>query len=45
MGLVELWAQAVQVTATGWYCVRAVAMEFDRLVNADVNLQRFLRIF
>ena len=29
-GLVELEPGAVQVTATGWYVVRAVAMVFDR---------------
>ena len=44
MGLVELWAQAVQVTATGWYCVRAVAMVFDRYLHADVNHHRFSRV-
>jgi len=44
MGLVEVDAQAVQVTATGWFYVRAVAMVFDRYASADANHQRFSRI-
>jgi oxygen-independent coproporphyrinogen III oxidase len=43
-GLVELQAGAVQVTATGWYIVRAVAMVFDRWLNADKARDRFSRI-
>jgi oxygen-independent coproporphyrinogen-3 oxidase len=34
----------VQVTATGWYFVRAVAMVFDRHLRADKLRERFSRI-
>lgn len=44
MGLVEVDRQAVQVTATGWFFVRAVAMVFDRYLNADMNHERFSRL-
>jgi oxygen-independent coproporphyrinogen-3 oxidase len=44
MGLVEVDSQAVQVTATGWFYVRAVAMVFDRYLHADTSHQRFSRI-
>jgi oxygen-independent coproporphyrinogen III oxidase len=43
-GLVEIGEHAIQVTATGWYFVRAVAMVFDRHVQADQARQRFSRI-
>jgi oxygen-independent coproporphyrinogen-3 oxidase len=44
MGLVEVSDQAIQVTATGWYFVRAVAMVFDRHLRADHVRERFSRI-
>jgi len=44
LGLCEVSADAVQVTATGWYFVRAVAMVFDRHLRADQQRERFSRI-
>jgi oxygen-independent coproporphyrinogen-3 oxidase len=44
MGLVALEPDAVQVTATGWYFVRAVAMVFDKHLRADKVRERFSRI-
>jgi len=44
IGLVEVDQQAVQVTATGWFFVRAVAMVFDRYLNADMNHERYSRL-
>ncbi len=43
-GLVTLDDTGIQVTATGWYFVRAVAMVFDRYLQADRNRARFSRI-
>jgi oxygen-independent coproporphyrinogen-3 oxidase len=43
-GLVELEPGAVQVTATGWYVVRAVAMVFDGYLHKDQVRERFSRI-
>jgi oxygen-independent coproporphyrinogen-3 oxidase len=43
-GLVTLDTQGVQVTAEGWYFVRAVAMVFDRYLQADRHRARFSRI-
>jgi len=43
-GLVEMDAQSLRVTAMGWYFVRAVAMTFDRYLQADRNRARFSRI-
>jgi len=43
-GLVILEPGAVQVTPMGWYFVRAVAMVFDRYLQADRSRQRFSRI-
>ena len=43
-GLVEFEPGAVQVTATGWYVVRAVAMVFDRYLQSDRQRERFSRI-
>ena len=43
-GLVELSDDAIQVTATGWYVVRAVAMVFDRWLQSDKLRERFSRI-
>ncbi len=44
MGLVEVDAQAIQVTPLGWYFVRAVAMVFDRHLQADQARERFSRV-
>ena len=43
-GLVTIDAQGVQVTAEGWYFVRAVAMVFDRYLQADRHRAKFSRI-
>ena len=43
-GLVALEPRAVQVTPTGWFFVRAVAMVFDRNLQADRVRERFSRI-
>jgi oxygen-independent coproporphyrinogen-3 oxidase len=43
-GLVTLEDTGVQVTAKGWFLVRAVAMVFDRYLQADRNRSRFSRI-
>ncbi|MCH7345728.1 oxygen-independent coproporphyrinogen III oxidase [Pelomonas sp. CA6] len=43
-GLVQLEPQAIQVTAMGWFFVRAVAMVFDRYLQADRTRERFSRI-
>jgi oxygen-independent coproporphyrinogen-3 oxidase len=43
-GLVEMESDGVRVSALGWYFVRAIAMVFDRHLQADRNLQRFSRI-
>ena len=44
LGLCELSPGAVQVTPTGWYFVRAVAMVFDRHLRNDKVRERFSRI-
>jgi len=43
-GLVEVDDAGIQVTAMGWYFVRAIAMVFDRHLQADVNRNRFSKI-
>jgi oxygen-independent coproporphyrinogen-3 oxidase len=43
-GLVEITEQAIQVTPTGWYFIRAVAMVFDKHLQADRVRERFSRI-
>jgi oxygen-independent coproporphyrinogen-3 oxidase len=43
-GLVALNAEGLEVTAMGWYFVRAIAMVFDRYFQADQNRARFSRI-
>lgn len=43
-GLVEIEPGAIQVTAAGWYLVRAVAMVFDRYLRNDQLRERFSRI-
>lgn len=43
-GLVEIEPAALQVTPLGWFFVRAVAMVFDRYLQADRTRERFSRI-
>ncbi|MDW5442781.1 oxygen-independent coproporphyrinogen III oxidase [Polaromonas sp. SM01] len=43
-GLVVLDDTGLQVTASGWFFVRAVAMVFDRYLQADRNRAKFSRI-
>ena len=43
-GLVELEADAVQVTEAGWYLVRAIAMTFDTHLLRNPAPERFSRI-
>ena len=43
-GLVEIEPGAIQVTAAGWYLVRAVAMVFDRWLQDSAQRERFSRI-
>ncbi len=44
MGLVQLSDQDIQVTPTGWFFVRAVAMVFDKHLQSDQMRARFSRI-
>ena len=43
-GLVTLQPTSITVTERGWFFVRAVAMVFDRYLQADCNRARFSRI-
>jgi oxygen-independent coproporphyrinogen III oxidase len=43
-GLVAFEPGALQVTATGWYVVRAVAATFDRWLHGDAQRERFSRM-
>ena len=43
-GLVALEAGAVQVTASGWFLVRAIAMVFDRHLRESREQRRFSRV-
>lgn len=43
-GLVVLGPSGIQVTADGWFFIRAVAMVFDRYLQADRNRAKFSRI-
>jgi len=43
-GLVRLSDDALEVTPTGWYFVRAIAMVFDRYLQADRTRTRYSRI-
>ena len=43
-GFVEIDADGIQVTASGWFFVRGVAMTFDRNLRADQTRERFSRI-
>ncbi|MEK8046168.1 oxygen-independent coproporphyrinogen III oxidase [Ideonella margarita] len=44
MGLVTVTPGAIQITAAGWFFVRAIAMCFDRHLQADRVRERFSRI-
>lgn len=43
-GLVRLSATGIQVTETGWFLVRAIAMVFDKNLQVDLDRARFSRI-
>jgi oxygen-independent coproporphyrinogen-3 oxidase len=43
-GLVRLDKAGVQVTETGWFLVRAIAMVFDKNLQVDLNRARFSKI-
>lgn len=43
-GLIVVESDGITVTPLGWYFVRAVAMVFDKNLQADQALQRFSRI-
>jgi oxygen-independent coproporphyrinogen-3 oxidase len=43
-GLVQMESDGVRVTAMGWYVVRAIAMVFDRHLQAAKTAERFSRI-
>jgi oxygen-independent coproporphyrinogen III oxidase len=43
-GLVRVDGRAIEVTASGWYLVRAVAMVFDRHLREDRARERFSRV-
>ena len=43
-GMVDIDQGGIQVTAMGWYFVRAVAMVFDRNLQSDINRTRFSKI-
>jgi oxygen-independent coproporphyrinogen III oxidase len=43
-GLVKLRDHDIEVTAEGWFFVRAIAMVFDRYLQADRDRARFSRI-
>jgi oxygen-independent coproporphyrinogen-3 oxidase len=43
-GMVVIDDTGIQVTAQGWFFVRAVAMLFDKYLQADRNRARFSRI-
>ena len=44
LGLVRLDKEGIQVTETGWYMVRAIAMLFDRYAQADQQRTRYSRL-
>ena len=45
LGLVSIGPEAIEVSASGWFFVRAIAMAFDRHLQSDPARQRFSRIF
>ncbi len=44
LGMVTLGDDEIQLTATGWYFVRGIAMVFDRHLQSDKVRERFSRI-
>ncbi len=44
LGLVRLDKEGIQVTETGWYMVRAIAMVFDHYAQADQQRARYSRL-
>jgi len=44
IGLVRLQPGAIEVTPTGWFFVRVLAMVFDAALNADVPPERYSRV-
>ena len=44
LGLIERTPEWLQVTEQGWYFVRAIAMVFDRYLQASQERNRFSRI-
>ena len=44
LGMVTLSDDEIQLTATGWYFVRGIAMVFDRHLKSDKVRERFSRI-
>ncbi|MBV8503902.1 MAG: oxygen-independent coproporphyrinogen III oxidase [Paucibacter sp.] len=44
MGLVQVGSSAIELTAAGWFFVRAAAMVFDRHLQADRAREQFSRI-
>jgi len=43
-GLVEIDEGAIQVTTSGWFLVRAIAMVFDRHLQSVKDRQRFSKV-
>jgi len=43
-GLVQMESDGIRVTPLGWHFVRAIAMPFDRHLQADKTAERFSRI-
>jgi oxygen-independent coproporphyrinogen-3 oxidase len=41
---IDLDDSGIQVTDTGWFFVRAIAMIFDRYLQLDQNRTRFSKI-
>ena len=44
VGMVKLDAHVIEVTANGWYVVRAIAMVFDKYAQADGQRAHFSKI-
>jgi len=44
MGLVKLSDSCIEVTPSGWYLVRAIALVFDRYLQLDQDRARFSKI-
>ncbi|NIC43050.1 oxygen-independent coproporphyrinogen III oxidase [Aquabacterium sp. A08] len=44
LGLVRITDTAIEVTPSGWYLVRAIAMTFDKYLQVDQDRARFSKI-